>query len=260
MKKITTLYKKDPNDLSKVINELNPENKWVIDGEGIPTRKFNGTASAIINSEIYKRYDAKLKTGEALKKMNYYIDLLQIGTIVTKVSLKKFSNNSLLDEITGFDVHPITKEKSAILKHNGIIDLRQLKPIKDIPSIYYKNIPLGAVPCQDPDPITGHYPHWIKCEINNPEDKYHIEAFDKLKDKEDGTYELCGEKIQGNKEKVSNSLIKHGIEVLNVTDYSFEALKTYLSNPDLDIEGIVFHHKTDGRMCKIRKCDFGFAR
>ena len=113
MKKISTLYKKDLNDLSRVINEIAPENKWVIDGEGLPTRKFHGTASAIIDGELYKRYDSKLKTGKVLKKMNYYIDLLQIGTVVTKVSLKKFSNNSLFDEIVGFGVHPITKEKSA---------------------------------------------------------------------------------------------------------------------------------------------------
>lgn len=32
MKKISTLYKKDPNDLSRVINEIAPENQWVIDG------------------------------------------------------------------------------------------------------------------------------------------------------------------------------------------------------------------------------------
>ena len=54
MKKMTTLFKKDPNDLGRVINEVNPENQWVIDGEGIATRKFDGTACAIINGELYK--------------------------------------------------------------------------------------------------------------------------------------------------------------------------------------------------------------
>ena len=53
MKKISTLYKKDPNDLSGVINEIAPENKWVIDGEGVPTRKFDGTATAIIGGVTY---------------------------------------------------------------------------------------------------------------------------------------------------------------------------------------------------------------
>ena len=66
MKKISTLYKKDPNDLSKVINEINPENQWVIDGDGIPTRKFDGTSVAIINGCLYKRYDVKKE-----RKINY---------------------------------------------------------------------------------------------------------------------------------------------------------------------------------------------
>lgn len=185
MKKITTIYKKDSNDLSMVINQVSPENKWVIDGDGIPTRKFDGTAVAIFEGELYKRYDVK----------------------------------------------------------KG------------------KQVPENAIPCQEPDEITGHWPHWIKCDRNNPADKWHFVAFDSLENKENGTYELCGEKIQGNPERIKGHLlIKHGNETLPITDFSFNGLKTYLSMPDVDIEGIVFHHKSDGRMCKIRKSDFGIKR
>jgi hypothetical protein len=88
MKKISTLFKKDPNDLGRVMNEVNPENQWVFDGEGIATRKFDGTAVAIINGELYKRYDVK----------------------------------------------------------KG------------------RQIPDGAIACQEADEITGHHPHWLKCE------------------------------------------------------------------------------------------------
>ena len=65
MKKMSTLYKKDPNDLGRVINEINPENAWVFES-GIPTRKYDGTSCAIINGKLYKRYDAKKdkKTGK----------------------------------------------------------------------------------------------------------------------------------------------------------------------------------------------------
>ena len=263
MKKITTLYKKNPNDLSLVINELNPENQWVLDGYGIPTRKFDGTSCFILNNEIYKRYDVKLKTGSDLKLLNHYIDLLNIGTTVTKVSNKKFDDLSFSDTIIQFiDKHPITGMRAALLENNGIIDLRQLKPNNiTIPLKYFKNVPENAIPCQEPDSITGHWPHWVKCDRKNPEDKWHFIAFDALENKEDGTYELCGERINGNKEHILGYvLIKHGIETLSVTDFSFEGLKKYLSNPELDIEGIVFHHKIDGRMCKIRKCDFGIKR
>ena len=185
MKKISTLFKKDPNDLGRVINEKNPENQWVFDGEGIATRKYDGTATAIINGELYKRYDVK----------------------------------------------------------------------------HGRQIPDGAIACQEADAITGHHPHWLKCDRSKAEDKYFFEGFDALEIKEDATYELCGNKVQGNPEKIEgHKLVKHGIEVLPITDLSFEALKEYLSDTGNDIEGIVFHHKADGRMCKLRKSDFKIKR
>ena len=190
MKKISTLYKKNPDDLSKIINEINPENSWVLEGEAIATRKFDGTSTAIINGELYKRYDCKI------------------------------------DKKT-----------------------RQ----------YKRPIPEGAIPCQAADPKSGHHPHWVKCDRNNPSDKWHFKAFDILDDKVDGTYELCGKKVQGNPENIDgHQLIKHGSVVLEISDLSFEGLYQYLQKED--IEGIVFHHKEDDRMCKIRKTDYGIKR
>ena len=76
--------------------------------------------------------------------------------------------------------------------------------------------------------------------------------------KEDGTYELCGNKVQGNPEKIEgHKLVRHGCEVLQLPSLEFEDLKAFLSDASNDIEGIVFHHKSDGRMCKLRKSDFG---
>jgi hypothetical protein len=182
MKKISTLFKKDPSNLGLVINEINPENQWVFT-DGIPTRKFDGTATAIINGEIYKRYDVK----------------------------------------------------------KG------------------RQVPEGAIPCQEADLITGHHPHWLKCERSKNEDKYFFEGFDNLENKKDGTYELIGEKVQGNPEKIKgHMLIRHGIVRLSLEDDSFEYLKQYLEK--VDIEGIVFYHKSDDRMCKLRKSDFGISR
>jgi hypothetical protein len=182
MKKISTLFKKDPSNLGLVINEINPENQWVFT-DGIPTRKFDGTATAIINGELYKRYDVK----------------------------------------------------------KG------------------RQVPEGAIPCQEADLITGHHPHWLKCDRSKNEDKYFFEGFDNLENKKDGTYELIGEKVQGNPEKIKgHMLIRHGIVRLSLEDDSFEYLKQYLEQAD--IEGIVFYHKSDDRMCKLRKSDFGISR
>tara|TARA_R110000796_G_C14360593_1_gene412746 strand:+ start:84 stop:641 length:558 start_codon:yes stop_codon:yes gene_type:complete len=185
MNKLSTLFKKDPNNLGRVINEINPENEWALKF-GIPTRKFDGTSCAIINGELYKRFD--LKKGRTL--------------------------------------------------------------------------PLNAIPCQEADEITGHHPHWVKCDINDKSNKYHFQGFDNLKvfgTVEDGTYELCGNKVQGNPEKLNGHfLIKHGCEKLDLINFDFERIKHFLTVTD--IEGIVFHHLTDGRMCKIRKSDFGIRR
>jgi hypothetical protein len=121
--------------------------------------------------------------------------------------------------------------------------------------------PLGAIPCDEfPDPISGHWPHWVECSENNPNDKYFIEVFNTGISFENGTYELCGEKIGNNAEKVQGfKLFKHGGSTLPSLVFSFECIKEYLANDLNDVEGIVFHH-IDGRMCKIRKGDFGFKR
>lgn len=43
MKKIPTIYLRDPEDRAHVTDEINPECQWVFDGEGVATRKFDGT-------------------------------------------------------------------------------------------------------------------------------------------------------------------------------------------------------------------------
>ena len=40
-----------------------------------------------------------------------------------------------------------------------------------------KKPPEGAIPCCDPDPVTGHWPHWVNVDANNPGDKWFIEAY-----------------------------------------------------------------------------------
>ena len=186
MKKLSTLFKKDPNNLGRVINEINSENEWALKFSR-PTRKFDGTSCAIINGVLYKRFD--LKKGRTL--------------------------------------------------------------------------PMDSIPCQEADLITGHHPHWTPCLYNDNSNKYHFEAFKSLVVLNplplDGTYELCGEKVQGNPEKIEgHQLIKHGHDLLLLKFFSFESIRYYLTNSN--IEGIVFHHLTDGRMCKIRKSDFGIRR
>lgn len=118
-------------------------------------------------------------------------------------------------------------------------------------------LPKGAIPCQEkPDPITGHFPHWLLCSENNKNDKYHIEALKKQKELENGTYELVGIHFNANPYNLNTDvLIKHGSKILENVPRTYNGIKEYLENHY--IEGIVFYRE-NGEMCKIKRSDFGF--
>jgi len=91
-----------------------------------------------------------------------------------------------------------------------------------------------------------------------PDDARHREAWSQAFFVDDGTYELCGPKVQKNPERYScHVLVRHGKEVLEDAPRTFDALRAYLAGRD--IEGIVWHHP-DGRMVKIKGKDFGLRR
>lgn len=43
MNKIPSVFLRDTNDMQVMTREINPLCQWVIDGEGVPTRKYDGT-------------------------------------------------------------------------------------------------------------------------------------------------------------------------------------------------------------------------
>ena len=47
MKKIPTLFMRNPDDMRHVTREVNPAAAWVLAGEGIATRKFDGTCTML---------------------------------------------------------------------------------------------------------------------------------------------------------------------------------------------------------------------
>lgn len=136
-----------------------------------------------------------------------------------------------------------------------------------------KPIPNGAIKCQEePDPITGHMPCWVKCDRDNPGDKWFWDAYDHYADNiaqdgtlhqylakylPDGTYEAIGAKFQGDPYhyRFGNTLVPHGHEAIEV-ERTYEGIKNYLS--ENYIEGIVFYNKDGEPRCKIKRSDFGF--
>ena len=187
MKKIKSLFKRDYDGDRLVYDEVVDGCEWVLAGEGVATIKYDGSACAVFDDVVYKRYDRK-KNGK-----------------------------------TGL----------------------------------YKPPPKDWQPCQQPDDLTGHWPGWVPIS-DKPEDQWHYEGYlytASLRFIDDGTYELVGPKIQANPYGLEmHELWKHGEEKIECPR-DFEGIKSFLSS--LKHEGIVFHHQ-DGRMCKIRRRDFGF--
>lgn len=118
-----------------------------------------------------------------------------------------------------------------------------------------KEPPRGAIPCSDPDPITCHWPHWVRVDDKNPGDKWFIEAFKNSEGVFDGTYEAIGPHFQNNPyDLYKDILYRHGSEIVDVKR-NFDDIKEYLGTHI--IEGLVFW-KDGEPMCKIKRSDFGF--
>lgn len=186
MKKIPTLYKRNflSNHDFVLTQEVAEGMERILQGEGVATVKLDGAACAIIDGDLYKRYDAK----------------------------------------------------------KG------------------KPIPEGAIPCQEEaDAVTGHFPCWVKCDKDNPADKWFFNAYNNAKQLAnnplvDATYEAIGKHFQGNPYAFGDDyLIRHGQEVVEV-ERTFEGIKNWLiANPAE--EGLVFW--LDGEpVCKIRQKDY----
>ena len=124
-----------------------------------------------------------------------------------------------------------------------------------------KTPPKGAIPCGDPDPVTGHWPHWVKVDANDPADRWFIEAeknarYQYTQMVNYRTYEAIGKHFNGNPYKLGyDTLVPHGGEIVEVPR-TFEGIRDYLENHY--IEGLVFW--LDGEpKCKIKRSDFGFS-
>ena len=60
MKKIPTIFERDwTGDRSRVVNQIHEGCEWVFDGEGIATRKIDGTCCMIEGGRLFKRREVK---------------------------------------------------------------------------------------------------------------------------------------------------------------------------------------------------------
>lgn len=122
-----------------------------------------------------------------------------------------------------------------------------------------KRIPNGAIPCQPkPDPVTGHWPHWVPVYGDRAEDKWYTAAYNNAPwCRENGTYEAVGPHFQSNPYGLDEDVLeKHGRIKIKDCPRDFDGMREYLRAHD--IEGIVWY-RGDGTMCKVKRSDFGFA-
>jgi hypothetical protein len=213
-----------------VINEVLPGSEWVQAGLGRATVKYDGTCIKMQDGEMYKRYDRKMKDFD--HKVRLYI----LKNLVASVP-------AMYKELyVDFQEHVL----------RSVFGLRE---------DCYKATREGWQPAQDPDPVSGHWPGWMPVG-DGPEDKYHREAMEWYTKEwgvpPDGTYELVGEKINGNPENIDgHQLWRHGGESIENFPRSYDEIKQYfetMSRPYM--EGVVWYHE-DGRMVKIKRRDFG---
>lgn len=135
---------------------------------------------------------------------------------------------------------------AVLIRHGQMFKRREVKPNAAGPADFEQ---------VDFDSNTGKSFGWIPVGLG-PEDRYHREAF---ASQGDGTYELVGPKVQGNKHDCSSHfLVRHGNEpITEKFGRTFDGIRVYLKTNE-GMEGIVWHH-SDGRMAKIKRRDFGFT-
>lgn len=59
MKKIISLFQRNYDGDRLVRNDVVPGAEWVTNGEGIATRKYDGTCCMVKDGKLFRRYDAK---------------------------------------------------------------------------------------------------------------------------------------------------------------------------------------------------------
>ena len=120
-----------------------------------------------------------------------------------------------------------------------------------------KTPPADAIPCDEPDPVTGHWPHWLLIDEHDPADHWFIAAKANTPGKlGDGTYEAIGPHFNSNPHRLkADVLVRHGEKEIHLAERTFECIREYLA--EHNIEGIVFWKDGQPR-CKIKRKDFGY--
>jgi hypothetical protein len=223
VRKIPTLFRRDPDNPKTVLPEVHPDCQWVLDGEGTPTRKWDGTCVGyfpVVQGEV------RINGGIGSHEVNEPGDLAATWLARREVKPGKTPPPGFLpiqtDEVTGKTVGWEPVEQSAFARWHADALTR------------------GAE--------TGYLT---------------VDSYPRSGPEVFATYELCGPKINGDPGGLGvHMLIRHGYVAateqwaMAEMGLDFASLRTWLlDDARAPWEGIVWHH-LDGRMAKLKKRDF----
>jgi hypothetical protein len=222
MRKIPTLFVRDPKT-KLVTSEVTPGCEWVLAGQGLATRKFDGTCCLVRLGRLYKRHDVHVD----------FEVTLDDGRVVWP---KTMYQTRLADGRLAYHNRPIPAG---------------FEPAQD-------PVPVGGhwpgwVPIGDGPEDQWHREAMFHAH-HSPPDHHTLP---------DWTYELCGPKVQGNPEGFSHHrLLMHSDELLAAdVPRDFLGLQNFLHTAR--IEGVVWWRDLADPDCdkaKLKVRDFGFKR
>lgn len=220
MRSIPTIFLWDPTTHQMTNRPLKAVD-WVFQGKGIATRKYNGVAILVEHGKMFRRVE--LRQGELITGFIRLQDFNPKKPYVPIPGWVPISASCL--------TAPSCKEERGLQEacfayQNYLNVLRELREKKTTSANPYAM-------------------NWDRSSLPNIPD---------------GTYELCGPSIRGNKEKLSMHLLfRHGACVVKQVPRSFEGLKKFLET--YEGEGIVWHYQEGNAllMAKVKRTDFGFS-
>lgn len=219
MKSIPTIFLRD-KATRQVKNEKLQMVRWVFEGKGTPTRKYDGVGIKVDGGKVWRRFE--WAEGESIPS----------GFVRCQDPDPKRPHAAIPGWVPvpdTFKTAPKGKDerylKEAWDAGVAALNAAQLKPKETKVVNQYAPAPVA---------------HTIDSLPN-------------------GTYELCGPDIHGNHDRFKGHvLLLHGSTVEKKVPRDFEGLKAFLET--YEGEGIVWHYKNGDtvQMAKIKRRDFGF--
>lgn len=202
MKKIISLFQRNYDGDRLVRNEVVPGAEWVPAGEGVATRKFDGTSCLVRGGKLYKRYDVR---GDYDRESGR--------------SKAMFSYTAADGRVFRYNREP----------PEGFVPAQD----PDDGGHWPGWVPVGP----EPEDCWHRQAFGEAAGVTGRGSMITFESCSL----EEGTYELVGPKVQGNPEDAPRHLlVRHGACPLPDCPRDFDGIKAYLA--EHDIEGIVWHH------------------